>query len=156
MSLSKIVVSGRVIRAPEKRFTPNNNVAVTEFAIAVESQARADGTTESNAVKVITWRDLAERCAQEISKGDLVAVDGRLQINNYTTSDGQRRRDAEIDAVAVENLTLTLGASGQAGKEGEDRPMARAASRGPAQKGRPAGGADDLDSIFASEDEIPF
>lgn len=37
MSLSKIVVSGKIIRAPEKRFTPTNNVAVTEFIIAVES-----------------------------------------------------------------------------------------------------------------------
>ena len=77
MSLSKIVVSGKVVRAPEKRFTPNTNVAVTEFAISVESPPRPDGTSESTAVKVITWRDLAERCAQEIRKGDLVAVDGR-------------------------------------------------------------------------------
>lgn len=61
MSLSKIVVSGRVIRAPEKRFTPSTNIAVTEFSIAVESPPR-DGQTESTPIKVITWRDLAERC----------------------------------------------------------------------------------------------
>src|SRR6202041_907688 len=83
MSISKIVVSGRVVRAPEKRFTPNTNVAVTEFAIAVESPPRQDGTVESQPIKVIAWRDLAERCAQEVKKGDLVAVDGRLQINSF-------------------------------------------------------------------------
>ena len=147
MSLSKIVVSGRVIRGPEKRFTPANNVAVTEFAIAVESQNR-DGTTESNPVKVITWRDLAERCAQEIKKGDLVAVDGRLQMNSYTTSDGQRKRDAEIAAIAVENLTKTL--SGAPSQEPVDRPVARVASRNEA----PAN--EDLEAMFASEDEVPF
>ncbi|HEY9870238.1 MAG TPA: single-stranded DNA-binding protein [Candidatus Obscuribacterales bacterium] len=147
MSMSKIVVSGRIIRGPEKRFTPNNNIAVTEFAIAVESQNR-DGTTESNPVKVITWRDLAERCAQELKKGDLVAVDGRLQMNSYTTSDGQRRREAEIDAIAVENLSKTL--AGGPASEPVDRPVARVAARGEAS------GQEDLEAIFASDDEIPF
>ncbi len=147
MSLSKIVVSGRVIRGPEKRFTPANNVAVTEFAIAVESQNR-DGTTESNAVKVVTWRELAERCAQEVKKGDLVAVDGRLQMNSYTTSDGQRRRDAEIEAIAVENLSKTL--SGTPSQEPVDRLVARVAAR------NESAGNEDLETMFASEDEVPF
>jgi single-strand DNA-binding protein len=158
MSIAKIVISGRVVRVPEKRFTPNANVAVTEFAIAVESAPRNDGQTETNFVKVITWRDLAERCSQEIKKGDLVAVDGRLQINNYQTSDGQRKRDVEIDAIAVENLSNTLGSSGGAVQEEEvDRPVARAASRAAAPKAGGFGSADsELDAIFASEDEIPF
>ncbi len=64
MSLSKAVLSGRVIRPPEKRFTPNTNVAVTEFAIAVDSAPRQDGSVESYPVKVIAWRDLAERLSQ--------------------------------------------------------------------------------------------
>jgi single-strand DNA-binding protein len=153
MSLSKIVVSGRVIRSPEKRFTPSNNVAVTEFAISVESPPRNDGTVETAVVKVITWRDLAERCAQEIKKGDLVAVDGRLQINNFQTSDGQRKRDVEIDAIAVENLSAVSGSSAGATDESEPK-LARMGARPNAKpQGQPQ---EDLDAIFASEDEIPF
>ncbi len=155
MSISKIVVSGRVVRAPEKRFTPNGNVAVTEFAIAVESPARPDGTVETQAVKVITWRDLAERCAQEVKKGDLVAVDGRLQINSYTSSEGQRRRDAEIEASNVENLSLTVNSSGSAaGEESDGRSFVKAGAA------RPAAGArqpnEEIDALFGNEDEIPF
>lgn len=156
-SLSKIVVSGRVVRAPEKRFTPNTNVAVTEFAIAVESPARQDGTVESQPIKVIAWRDLAERCAQEIRKGDLVAVDGRLQINSFNSSEGQRRRDAEIEATSVENLTNLVnngGAAAVPAAEDNERSFAKAGAR---PGGRPAAAqSDDLDAIFASEDEIPF
>lgn len=163
MSLSKIVVSGKVIRNPEKRFTPNTNVAVTEFAIAVEPGFRSEGTGESTPVKVLTWRDLAERCAQEIKKGDLVTVDGRLQINNYTTNDGQRRRDVEIEAGQVENLTTLVSKHLQSTPESShtasDRPLEQAASltKVGAQSGTKskAAPADDLD-IFASEDEIPF
>lgn len=156
-SLSKIVVSGRVVRAPEKRFTPNTNVPVTEFAIAVESPPRQDGTVESQPIKVVCWRDLAERVAQDIKKGDLVAVDGRLQINSFTSSEGQRRRDAEIDAQSVENLSLLVNQGGAAAPAaaGEDNRFVKAGA-GARTGGRPAAQSDDLDAIFASEDEIPF
>ena len=74
----------------------------------MDSPNRQDGSVDTNFVKVITWRDLAERCAQEIKKGDVVAVDGRLQINNYTNAEGQKKRDVEIDASNVENLSQTV------------------------------------------------
>jgi len=154
MSLSKVVVSGRVVRPPEKRFTPSTNVAVTEFAIAVESPPRQDGQIETTSVKVVTWRDLAERCANDIHKGDLVAVDGRLQINNYTSQDGQKRREAEIDAINVENLSR-IGSTSPAEEGGEQR-FAKAGAKTAPKNAQPAQGGDDLDAIFASDDEIPF
>jgi single-strand DNA-binding protein len=155
MSISKIVVSGRVVRAPEKRFTPNTNVPVTEFAIAVESPTRQDGTVETQPVRVIAWRDLAERVAVEVKKGDLVAVDGRLQINNFTNSEGAKRRDAEIEANSVENLTLAVnGGSAPAAVVDDSQRLAKVGAAKPARAaGQPS---EDLDAIFASEDEIPF
>lgn len=156
MSLSKIVISGRVVKAPEKRFTPNTNVAVTEFTLGVDSQNRQDGTTDTNFVKVITWRDLAERCAQELKKGDVVAVDGRLQINNYTSSEGQKRRDVEVDAQAVENLTTTVSQTGKARTEGDGDGENLVPSRGKSKGAGSAPKGEDLDAIFSSDDEIPF
>jgi single-strand DNA-binding protein len=158
MSLSKIVISGRVIRSPEKRFTPNTNTAVTEFVIAVVSQSRNDAPAETAPVKVVTYRDLAERCAVEIHKGDLVVVDGRLQINNFQGSDGQRKRDVEIDAVAVDNLTSTgNAASAPVQEHGNETQLAKAAAaRAPSRPAAPQNKSEDLDSIFASDDEIPF
>jgi single-strand DNA-binding protein len=151
-SLSKVVVSGRVIRPPEMRYTPNNNVPVTEFAISVESNPRQDGSVESHPVKVIAWRDLAERLSQTLKKGDLVAVDGRLQINKYTNSEGQRRNDVEIDAIAVDNLSQVLS-----GSEAEAAATGKTVVRAAAKPGKKTEAApDDLDAIFANEDEIPF
>ena len=153
MSLSKIVVSGRVIRTPEKRFTPNTNIAICEFAIAVES-VKQDGSVESNPVRVLVKGNLAERVSQDIVKGDYVAVDGRLQINNSVAEDGQRKREAEVDASFVENITKTLG-SNQSSPEEFSQP-AKVGSATLARKSSPAGKADELDAIFANEDEIPF
>ncbi len=156
MSLSKIVVSGRVIREPEKRFTPANNVAVTEFVIAVESIPRSEAPPESTPVKVTTWREMAERCAHEVKKGDLVAVEGRLQINKFVTAEGQNRRDVEIDAFNVENLSSSVMKAGSAFVPGVEQDMAAVGAKvGPAL-GPTVGKNDDLASIFASDDEIPF
>lgn len=153
MSLSKVVLSGRVIRPPEKRFTPNNNIAVADFSIALESPPRQDGTVESHPIKIITWRDLAERVSQDLKKGDLVAVDGRLQLNSYTNSEGQRRRDLEVDAVNVENLTAAVN------RDGAPAPAAgRVVVKAGAKQGKGPNdmSSDDLDALFANEDEIPF
>ena len=156
MSLSKIVVSGKVIREPEKRFTPTNNVAVTEFVIAVESITRSDAPPESTPVKITTWRDMAERCANEVKKGDLVAVEGRLQINKFVTAEGQNRRDVEIDAFNVENLSASV-AKLRGGFAGEDQlDMAPAGIKTGATAKASSSKNDDLASIFATDDEIPF
>ena len=154
MSLSKVVLTGRVIRPPEKRFTPNTNTAVAEFSIAMESVPRQDGTVESHPVKVVAWRELAERIAQDIKKGDLVAVDGRLQINSYTTAEGQRRRDVEIDATNVENLTNAVNREGDSSGAAGRVVVKAGASAKPAAKGGES--SEDLDALFAGEDEIPF
>lgn len=159
MSLSKIVISGRVTRAPEKRFT-QQNTAVTEFVIAVETPSRNDAPAETAPVRVLTYRDLAERCATEIRKGDLVAVDGRLQINNSQAADGQRKRDVEIDAVAVENLSATLNAPSSSSSVSNDAEQVDNRFKSPvkaaARPAAPPSKGEDLDAIFASDDEIPF
>ncbi len=162
MSLSKIVVSGKVIKAPEKRFTPANNVAVTEFIIAVESLPRGEAPAESTPVKITTWRDLAERCAEELKKGDPVVVEGRLQINNFVTAEGLKRRDIEIDAGNVENLATSV--SKLAGAYHEEPELVstnvganvKASKPSTATAEKPGKNNDDLASIFASDDEIPF
>ena len=82
-----------------------------------------------------------------------VAVDGRVQINNFQTAEGARRREVEIDAVNVENLTTTLSKSGQTADEFEGSLInvgAKTNQRTSAKNNQ------EIDAIFASEDEIPF
>ena len=76
-----------------------------------------------------------------------------MQINNYQTQDGQKKREVEIDASAVENLSQTVAQGGR-GQEREEKPMAKASA--PAGGKKAAAESEDLDAIFSSEDEIPF
>ena len=106
MSISKAVLTGKVVRDPEKRFT-SSNIAVTTFSINVETQ-KSDGP---NLVRVITWRNLADTTAETVKKGQKVIVDGRLQTNNYKDSSGIEKKGLELDANSVEIISGDVEAS---------------------------------------------
>ena len=80
--LNRITVIGRLTRDPELR-TTSNGVAVATFTVAVDRQYKTqNGEKETDFIPVVVWRGLAETCSKYLSKGNMVAVDGRLQIRN--------------------------------------------------------------------------
>jgi len=102
--LNRIVLIGRLVRDPELRYTPNG-VATCGFTLAVDrSFVNQKGEREADFIDIVTWRKLAEVCANHLGKGRLVAVDGRLQIRSYETAEGQRRKVAEVVAEDVRFL----------------------------------------------------
>ena len=80
--LNRIVLIGRLVRDPELRYT-SNEVAVSNFTLAVErNYTNQQGERDVDFIKIVTWRKLAENCANHLGKGRLVGVDGSLQIKN--------------------------------------------------------------------------
>ena len=103
--LNRVVLIGRLTKDPELRYTPNG-VAVTSFALAVDRNFKsAQGEKETDFINILVWRQLAENCANFLSKGKLAAVDGRLQIRSYEGQDGQKRTMAEVIAENVRFLS---------------------------------------------------
>ena len=103
--LNRIILIGRLTRDPELRFTPANGVPVAQFTIAVDRPfLNQKGEREADFIRIVTWRKLAETCANNLTKGRLVAVDGRLQIRSYEGQDGQRRYVTEVVADTVRFL----------------------------------------------------
>ena len=103
--LNRIVLIGRLTKDPELRFTPANGVPVTQFTIAVDRPyVNQKGERETDFIRIVTWRKLAELCANNLTKGRLVGVDGRLQIRSYEGQDGHRRYVTEVVADAVQFL----------------------------------------------------
>lgn len=113
--LNRIVLIGRLTRDPEIRYT-QAGVAVASFTLAVDrSFKNSSGDREADFINVVAWRQLGENCANYLSKGKLAAVDGRLQIRNYETQDGQKRSVAEVVAEDVRFLSPREGGSNQGG-----------------------------------------
>ena len=50
---------------------------------------------------IVVWGALAEKCGNNLAKGDKVLVEGRLQTRSYETDDGQKRRVTEVVAELV-------------------------------------------------------
>ncbi len=69
------------------------------------------GERATDFIDIVAWRRLAEQVTQHLSKGRLVAVEGRLQIRSYETQDGQKRKVAEVVADAVRFLDRKGGAA---------------------------------------------
>lgn len=101
--LNRIVLIGRLVADPQLRYT-QTGTAVANFRIAVDRQfANNQGERETDFIDVVAWRKLGEVVANNLTKGRLVAVDGRLQIRQYE-HEGQRRQAAEVVADAVRFL----------------------------------------------------
>ncbi|HKM17861.1 MAG: single-stranded DNA-binding protein [Firmicutes bacterium] len=102
--LNRIILIGRLVADPQLRYT-QSGVAVTSFTIAVDrSFSSQNGERETDFIDIVTWRKLAETCANHLNKGRLVAVEGRLQIRSYDDRDGIRRKAAEVVADQVQFL----------------------------------------------------
>lgn len=78
--LNKVVLIGRLVEDPELRYT-SSGTPVSNFTLAVErNYTNRDGERDVDFIPIVTWRKLAETCAQHLGKGRMVAVSGRLQI----------------------------------------------------------------------------
>ena len=99
MTLARAVVSGKVYRSPEKRFT-SNNIPISDFTINISDK-------EEVLVRVIAVGNISEIVANEVSKGDTVVVEGRLQMATVKLENGFERKVMEIDASSIEKLTGT-------------------------------------------------
>jgi len=104
MSVNTVILVGRLTRDPEVRYTPQGK-AVAGFAVAVDRPvAGADGKREADFIDCVAWDKLGETVGNHLTKGRLVAVEGRLQIRSYEAKDGTKRRAAEVVCHRVQFL----------------------------------------------------
>ncbi len=104
MFLNRVILIGRNTREPELRFT-GAGAAVANFSIAVDRPfLNAQGERDTDFIRVVAWRKLAETCANYMGKGRLVAVEGRLQVSRYQTPEGENRTSTEVVADTVRFL----------------------------------------------------
>jgi single-strand DNA-binding protein len=102
--LNRVILIGRLTADPELRYT-GGGIPVANFRIAVDRTfTSSSGERQTDFINIVAWRQRAEFAANYLTKGNLVAVDGKLQIREWTTQDGQRRRTAEVVADELRGL----------------------------------------------------
>ena len=104
--INRVLLSGRLTRDPDQRYAPDGT-AVTTFSLAFNRHYRArDGSAAEHAgfVTVVTYQRLAEVCGQYLKKGGAVLVEGRLQMREWTTPQGQKTSRLELRGEMVHFL----------------------------------------------------
>jgi len=120
--VNKVILIGNLGRDPEIRYTPGGQ-AVANFTLATsESFNNREGKREERTEwhRIVVWGKTAENCAQYLSKGRTVYVEGRLQTREWEDKEGQKRRTTEVVAQTVQFLGGPRGSGGgqAAGREG--------------------------------------
>ncbi|HEV2281845.1 MAG TPA: single-stranded DNA-binding protein [bacterium] len=119
---NRIILIGRLTRDPELRYVPSG-APVASFTLAVDRPFQnQQGNRETDFIDVVAWRKTAEQVSQYLTKGRMVAVEGRLQIRSYETQDGQKRKVAEVVADGVRFLDRAKPAAGASEPAPGDQP----------------------------------
>jgi single-strand DNA-binding protein len=141
--LNRVILIGRLTRDPELRYTPAG-VGVTTFTLAVDRPfSNQGGEKEADFINIVTWRQLAETCANYLRKGKLTAVEGRIQIRNYENNEGKRIYVTEVVADNVRFLESMNGGNNNGGNNNNS-----------SRSSDPFAG--DGQPIEISDDDLPF
>ena len=136
--VNKVILVGNLCQDPELRHT-KSGTSVSSFSLATNERWKGkDGSKEEKTEfhRIVAWGKLGEICAEYLSKGKQVYIEGRLQTREWEDNDGNKKQTTEIVA---NNMTM-LGQTGGSG-----------ASQGSSSSGQSSGGGDDFD-----DESIPF
>jgi single-strand DNA-binding protein len=98
--VNSVVIIGRVGQDPEIKYFETGKVK-TSFSIAVDRRTKNEKKTDWFRIEL--WDKQAEIAGEYVKKGKQVAIEGRLDINKWTDSDGKKR---ETYLVRGSNLRL--------------------------------------------------
>ena len=103
--MNKAFLIGRLTRDPELRYS-SSNAAIVNFSIAIDRQyTNTQGQRETDFINIVAFQKQAENIKKYVTKGSMVAVDGRIQTRNYEDKDGKRVYVTEVVADRVQFLS---------------------------------------------------
>lgn len=106
MNLNKVMLIGRTGKDPEINYV-KEDLPLARFSIATnESYKTKEGDwrdiTEWH--NILAWRHLAKLCENNVKKGMLIYVEGKLQTRQWEGQDGNKRYTTEVVADSIKIL----------------------------------------------------
>lgn len=81
--MNKIILMGRLIRDPEVRYTPKDNIAVARYSLAVDKKYKRDDGITADFFNIVAFGKSAEFTEKYLCKGTKMLVTGRVQTGTY-------------------------------------------------------------------------
>ena len=95
--LNTAIIMGRLTADPELRTTPNG-LSVTSFTVAVDRNYKSGDERQTDFISVVAWRGTADFVTRFFKKGQMIAVQGSLQVRNYEDKNGNKRTAYDVVA----------------------------------------------------------
>lgn len=96
MSINKVIILGNISTEIELKQT-QSGLSVCSFNVAVNRFAK-EGEKKADFFTVVAWREKAEFVSRNFSKGQAIAVVGRLENREWTDKQNNKRISTEIIA----------------------------------------------------------
>ena len=98
--MNKVFLIGRLTKEPELRHT-QSGMACCQITLAVNRPKQKDKEQEADFINVVVWDKQGENLAKYQTKGNQIAVEGRIQTRNYENSEGKKVYVTEVVASNV-------------------------------------------------------
>lgn len=131
--MNKIIIMGRLTKDPELAYTTTEK-AYCRYSVAVPRKFKQEGQPDADFINCISWGKGAEFVSKYFTKGQQIAITGRIQTGSYE-KDG--KRIYTTDLVAEEHFFC--GSKGDGGNNTQKK--------------------EDKDGFYPvddSDDELPF
>ena len=106
-NINRVILTGNLTSDPELSSLPSGT-QVCKLRLAVnrryKDQSSGEWVEKPNYVDIKVWGAQGENCANYLSKGRAIAVDGRLEWREWESQDGGKRQAVEIIANNVQFL----------------------------------------------------
>ena len=92
---------GRLTRDPNVKYTQSGK-ACASFTLAIDRRKSSDGNKQADFISCVAWEKTAEVISQYVTKGQKIAVEGRIQTRRYDAQDGNKRYVTEVVVQSME------------------------------------------------------
>ena len=100
--MNNVSLIGRLTADPELKTTPSG-LPYVRFLLAVDHTfVRQGEERQADFITILAWRKTAEFVCRYFTKGQRIALTGRIQTGSYTDKDGGKRYTFEVVAENVE------------------------------------------------------
>lgn len=160
--LNKAILMGRLTRDPELRYTPNGNVPVVTFTLAIDRNYSGNGRErQTDFIDIVAWRRQAEFVSQWFTKGMMAIVVGSIQSRRWQDKNGNNRTSIEVVADEIQFGETKKSREANMGYQGGYQSSYSAApQQAPASHPTPSfdmpAGDSDFSEISDDDGEVPF
>lgn len=102
--MNRVILTGRITKELEVKYTPTTNTTVCEFTLATNRPVTRDGEKQTDFINCTVYGTQAENLQKYQGKGSLIAVDGEIRVDQWKNEQGENRSKSYVLVSKVEYL----------------------------------------------------